>query len=168
MDLIDFGRYFAALLLVLGLLGAAALGTRRLGFSGIVKSATTRRLSLVETLMVGPRHKLFLLRRDGVEHLVLMGPQGASVVETGIVSPVAALQPAAALALPIVAEHSAEVSRVKKIAIAVALVSALLLMPDAALAAGPASAAAAAGSNSLSIDLSGGECSPTACCRSWR
>jgi flagellar protein FliO/FliZ len=89
MDLIDFGRYFAALLLVLGLLGAAALGTRRFGLPGIVKGASTRRLALVETLMVGPRHKLFLLRRDGVEHLVLMGPQGASVVETGISSPLA-------------------------------------------------------------------------------
>jgi flagellar biosynthetic protein FliP len=43
---------------------------------------------------------------------------------------------------------------VKTIAIIVALVSALLLAPDAALAAAPA--AAAAGSNGLSIDLSGG------------
>ena len=43
----------------------------------------------------------------------------------------------------------------KKIAIVLALFSVLLLMPGVALAAGPASAAAA-GSNSLSIDLSGG------------
>ena len=42
----------------------------------------------------------------------------------------------------------------KKIAIILALFSALLLVPDVALAAGPATAAA--GSNSLSIDLSGG------------
>jgi hypothetical protein len=34
--------------------------------------------------MIGPRHKLFLLRRDGVEHLLLVGPQGANVVENGI------------------------------------------------------------------------------------
>jgi hypothetical protein len=34
--------------------------------------------------MIGPRHKLFLLRRDGVEHLLLVGPNGASVVENGI------------------------------------------------------------------------------------
>ncbi|MGD0142876.1 MAG: hypothetical protein ABSC92_06940 [Rhizomicrobium sp.] len=87
MDLIDFGRYLGALLLVLGLLGAAALAARRYGLPGIAKGVATRRLSLVETLMIGPRHKLFLLRRDGVEHLVLMGPQGASVVETGIFAP---------------------------------------------------------------------------------
>ena len=42
----------------------------------------------------------------------------------------------------------------KKIAIALALFSALLLIPDVALAAAPA--ASAAGANSLSIDLSGG------------
>jgi flagellar protein FliO/FliZ len=112
MDLIDFGRYFAALLLVLGLLGAAALGTRRFGLPGIVKGAATRRLSLVETLMVGPRHKLFLLRRDGVEHLVLMGPQGASVVETGIMPPAAMIASHAIASndLPAPAQHSAEAS----------------------------------------------------------
>jgi flagellar protein FliO/FliZ len=112
MDLIDSGRYLGALLLVLGLLGAAALGTRRFGLPGIVKGASTRRLALVETMMVGPRHKLFLLRRDGVEHLVLMGPQGASVVETGISAPLATtnLQTVGSHALDDSAQRAAEVS----------------------------------------------------------
>lgn len=112
MDIIDFGRYLGALLLVLGLLGAAALGTRRFGLPGIVKGAATRRLSLVETLMVGPRHKLFLLRRDGVEHLVLMGPQGASVVETGICPPLAPsnMRDGAGHGLLVPAQQSAEIS----------------------------------------------------------
>jgi flagellar protein FliO/FliZ len=43
-----------------------------------------RRLELVETLMIGPRQKLLLLRRDGVEHLVFAAPDGACVVETSI------------------------------------------------------------------------------------
>lgn len=92
MDLIDIGRYLAALLLVLGLLGFAALAARRFGIPGIAKGVAARRLALVETMMIGPRHKLFLLRRDGVEHLVLMGPQGASVVETGILARVPMMQ----------------------------------------------------------------------------
>jgi flagellar protein FliO/FliZ len=87
MDLLDFGRYLGALTLVLGLLGAAALAARRFGLPGIANGVSTRRLAVVETLMIGPRHKLFLFRRDGVEHLVLMGPQGANVVEAGIVPP---------------------------------------------------------------------------------
>jgi flagellar protein FliO/FliZ len=85
MDVIDLARYFSALILVLSLLGFAALAARKYGLPGISKGTALKRLSVVETLMVGPRHKLFLFKRDGVEHLVLMGPQGASVIENGIV-----------------------------------------------------------------------------------
>jgi flagellar protein FliO/FliZ len=84
MDVLDLGRYFAALLLVGGLLGVAWLAAKRFGVAGIVKGTMQKRLSVVETLMIGPRHKLFLLRRDGVEHLLLVGPNGANVVESGI------------------------------------------------------------------------------------
>ena len=84
MDVLDLGRYFASLLLVGGLLGVAWLAARRFGVPGVIQGTTQKRLSIVETLMIGPRHKLFLLRRDGVEHLLLIGPQGANVVENGI------------------------------------------------------------------------------------
>ena len=84
MDVLDLGRYFASLLLVGGLLGGAWLAARRFGVPGLVGGSAQKRLSVVETLMIGPRHKLFLLRRDGVEHLLLVGPQGANVVENGI------------------------------------------------------------------------------------
>jgi flagellar protein FliO/FliZ len=84
MDVLDLGRYFASLLLVGGLLGGAWLAARRFGVPGIVSRVAHKRLSVVETLMIGPRHKLFLLRRDGIEHLLLVSPQGASVVENGI------------------------------------------------------------------------------------
>lgn len=84
MDLIDIARYFGALMLVLALLGLAALAARRFGMPGIVKGASTRRLSIAESLLVGPRTKLLLVRRDGTEHLILMTPQGATLVEAGI------------------------------------------------------------------------------------
>jgi flagellar protein FliO/FliZ len=91
MDVIDFARYFGALAFVLALVGFAALAARRYGaagLSGLVnKNAKARRLSIVESLMVGPRHKLYLFKRDGVEHLVLIGPQGTSVVESGVAAP---------------------------------------------------------------------------------
>ncbi len=89
MDVLDLGRYFAALLLVGGLLGVAWLAARRFGVPGVMQGVTQKRLSVVETLMIGPRHKIFLLRRDGVEHLLLIGPQGASVVENGIPAAIA-------------------------------------------------------------------------------
>ena len=94
MDLIDVARYFGALILVLGLLGVAWLATKRYGVPGVIQRQNLRRLSVVESLMIGSRYKLLLLKRDGTEHLVLMGPQGASVIETGIAVPVsAAIEP---------------------------------------------------------------------------
>lgn len=87
MDVLDFARYFAALLLVLGLIGAAALATRRFGLPGISKPAALRRLQIVETLMLSPRQRLAIVRRDNIEHLVLIGQNGASVIEAGITPP---------------------------------------------------------------------------------
>lgn len=87
MDAIDFFRYFAALLLVLGLIGAAGLATRKFGVPGISAPKAKRRLQIVETLMLSPRQRFLILRRDDVEHLVMVTPSGASVLETGIVPP---------------------------------------------------------------------------------
>src|ERR1700742_173186 len=87
MDMIDIARYFAALLMVLGLVGAAGLAVRRFGMPGVVRPNALRRLAVVETLMIGPRQRLYLISRDGVEHLVMAGPDGQTVVETGIVAP---------------------------------------------------------------------------------
>ncbi|MEI9990058.1 MAG: flagellar biosynthetic protein FliO [Rhizomicrobium sp.] len=84
MELMDFARYIGALLLVLGLVGAAGLAARRFGLGSLVKPAATRRLAVVETLTIGPRQRLLIVRRDNVEHVVLSGPDGTSVIESGI------------------------------------------------------------------------------------
>lgn len=93
VDLIDFARYLGALMLVLALVGFAALAARRFGVPGIMSANSTRRLAVVETLMLDARHKLFILRRDDKEHVVLVGPDGSSVIESGIAAklPVAAV-----------------------------------------------------------------------------
>ncbi len=39
---------------------------------------------MVETLTIGPRQRLMIVRRDDVEHVVLSGPDGTSVIESGI------------------------------------------------------------------------------------
>ena len=91
MDLVDFARYFAALALVLALVGCAALAARRYGLAGLSKmTGRAKRLSVVESLMVGSKHKLYLFKRDGVEHLVLIGPDTATVVEGAIAAPLEA------------------------------------------------------------------------------
>jgi len=87
MDVLDVARYLAGLLLVLGLIGAAGLATRKFGVPGLAKPNATRRLHIVETLMLSPRQRLAIIRRDGVEHLVLITAAGASVIEAGFAAP---------------------------------------------------------------------------------
>jgi flagellar protein FliO/FliZ len=78
----NYLRFILALVLVLGLLALAAFLLRRTGLAP--KLGRSRRLAMIETLPLGPRHRLVLVRRDQVEHLLLMGPQGDIVVESRI------------------------------------------------------------------------------------
>ena len=84
MEFVDLLRYFGALLLVLAMVGGAGLLARRFGVPGVTKAVSVKRLAVVETLMIGPRQRLIILRRDNVEHLLLSGPDGASLIESGI------------------------------------------------------------------------------------
>ena len=88
MQMLDILRYVAALALVLALIGAAGLAARKWGVPGVTKAISEKRLEVVETLMVGPRQKLFIVRRDTSEHLIFSGPDGACLVEN-IVRPAA-------------------------------------------------------------------------------
>ena len=51
---------------------------------GVTRAVDHKRLAVVETLMVGPRQRLFIVRRDNVEHLIFASPDGACLVESGI------------------------------------------------------------------------------------
>jgi len=82
MDLQDYMRFVLALALVLGLIGLLVWALRRSGFSA--SGAKGRRLGVSETMMVGPRHRLLLVRRDDVEHLLLLGPSQQTQIEAGI------------------------------------------------------------------------------------
>jgi flagellar biogenesis protein FliO len=84
MELIDILRYAGALILVLALVGLAGLGAKRFGIPGVARGARDKRLSIVESLMVGSRQRLLIIRRDNVEHLILSSADGAQVIETGI------------------------------------------------------------------------------------
>lgn len=79
--------YFAALLLVVGLIFGLAWVARRLGLMGRLATAGgRRRLAIVEVLPLDSKRRLVLLRRDGTEHLVLLGLTGDIVVECGLAS----------------------------------------------------------------------------------
>ncbi len=82
MDFDLYLRFALALILVLGLIVLLAWLLRRFGMG--VKMTRSRRLGVVEAHMLGPRHRLMLIRRDDVEHLVIVGPASETVIETGI------------------------------------------------------------------------------------
>ncbi len=85
-------RFLVAFLIVLGLIGATAWVVRRFG-SGRLGGAGSRgrqpRLSVTEYARVDQRRQLILVRRDNVEHLVMIGGPTDLVVEPNIVRAVA-------------------------------------------------------------------------------
>ena len=82
MDFDLYLRFALALILVLGLIALLAWLLRRFGMG--VKMTKGRRLGVTEVQMLGPRHRLMLIRRDEMEHLVIVGPASETVVESGI------------------------------------------------------------------------------------
>jgi flagellar protein FliO/FliZ len=96
MEYLNLPGYLAAFLLVLVLAGVALLIKRYSNNPGALRhdlkgklgkfaiALPDRRLAVVETLMLGPRQRLMIVRRDNVEHLVLSSPDGATVLEANI------------------------------------------------------------------------------------
>ncbi len=85
MEIYDYIKFVAALVFVLGLMGGLALVLKRIGLGNVgVTPADKRRLKIMEILPLDARRKALILRRDGVEHLVILGPTGETVVETHI------------------------------------------------------------------------------------
>lgn len=83
-------RFALALVLVLGLIVLIAWLTRRFGLAQRLAPGTGmprkfRRLSVVEVCPVDGRRRLVLVRRDGIEHLLMLSGTGSGfVVERGI------------------------------------------------------------------------------------
>ena len=81
MEYTDVIRYFGALALVLALVGAAGYAVRRFGLPGI-GGGKGRRLAMVDSLMLGSRHRLYVVRCDSTEHFLVLGPQGATLINS--------------------------------------------------------------------------------------
>lgn len=77
MSGIDYLQFVLALVFVLSILGLCAMAVRRYGGIGPgMKAARLRRLQIVEMLALDQKRKLWLLRQDGQEFLILSGPTG--------------------------------------------------------------------------------------------
>jgi len=86
MDMTEAFRYFGALALVLALVGAAGLAVKRFGIPGI--GGPGRRMSIVDSLMLGRNHRICIVRCDGVEHVIVTAPQGATLISSAPAKPV--------------------------------------------------------------------------------
>jgi flagellar protein FliO/FliZ len=94
MDVASYLRFIIVLVLVLGLILAFAWLMKRLGFGDAMRGplGRRRRIGTVEAAAIDGRHRVVLVRRDDVEHLLLIGPNTSQVIERGI--PVASMPPA--------------------------------------------------------------------------
>jgi len=81
-------KFFIAFVLVLALIGGVAWLVRRFGSGALGASAgrgRQARLGVIEATAVDSRRRLVLVRRDNVEHLIMLGGPTDLVVEANIV-----------------------------------------------------------------------------------
>ena len=102
-------RFLFAFIVVLGLIGLTAWLVRRFGAAHLGATAARGRqprLAVIDAAAVDGRRRLVLIRRDNVEHLLMIGGPSDVVIEPNIVRAgapvrdVPARQPAAADTLP--------------------------------------------------------------------
>lgn len=86
IDLHDLARFAAALIFVLALMGGLSLVMRRFSQNHPLTLPQKRRLKILEVLPLDSRRRLVLLKRDDREHLVILGANGETLIESGIES----------------------------------------------------------------------------------
>ncbi len=87
MEFSGYFRFLLALVFVIGLIGVATVMARRMGLgfpAAALKKSANRRLTVVEAAPLDGRRRMILIRRDDTEHLILLGPNSETVVESGI------------------------------------------------------------------------------------
>lgn len=89
MDFVTYFKAFLGLAIVLGLILGLSYLLKRMGLGDGMRGplGRKRRLATVEAVMLDSRHKAILMRRDDVEHLILVGPNTSQVIESGIPAP---------------------------------------------------------------------------------
>lgn len=75
VEWMDWARALFALMATLALIVGVAYGARRLGMLRPGGDAS-RRLKLVESLMIDPRRRMVIVRCDGRDHLLLLSAAG--------------------------------------------------------------------------------------------
>jgi flagellar protein FliO/FliZ len=75
---------FSVVLALMAALGGVLKYFSSRGFTFQPKSSHTRRLKVVESLLLDTKHRCVIVRCDEREHLLLLGEQNDNVVETNL------------------------------------------------------------------------------------
>ncbi|RMF10183.1 MAG: hypothetical protein D6763_06190 [Alphaproteobacteria bacterium] len=88
MEAVSYMQFIVALVFVLALIVGLGWAARRFGLAPRVTLSGSakgdKRLAIVEVLPVDARRRLLLIRRDDTEHLVMIGGEQDTVIESGI------------------------------------------------------------------------------------
>ena len=89
LNLTDYVKFVLAFIFVLALIALTTIIARRLGFGLPFSSriSAERRLGIAESLNVDGKRRLVLIRRDKLEHLILLGATTELVIENNITPP---------------------------------------------------------------------------------
>ena len=88
ISLSDYFRFIFALAIVIGLILLCAVFLRRIksaNFSYI--NNKNRRIAVVDNIPLDAKHQLILIKRDNVEHLVILGMTSDILIEQNITPP---------------------------------------------------------------------------------
>ncbi|MGE0755150.1 MAG: hypothetical protein AB7L92_08340 [Alphaproteobacteria bacterium] len=87
MEAVDLTRFALSFLFVLGLIGLLAVVLRRYGNAQrmfAMKDSEKHRLQVMDVRYIDPKRRLLLVRRDNVEHLLLLSDGRELLIESGI------------------------------------------------------------------------------------
>lgn len=88
LDYTDYLQFVFALIFVLALIGGFAMVARRLGLGyRTPRGKQAKRLSLIEVLPLDAKRRIALIRRDSVEHLILLGANNDLLIEAAVPAP---------------------------------------------------------------------------------
>lgn len=91
MEVMEYLRFAMALVFVLGLIGACSWFGKRMGLAPrIGGGGPHQRLSVIEIQAIDAKRKLVLIRRDDVEHLIMLNADHDLLIEAGIAAAPAA------------------------------------------------------------------------------
>ena len=88
MEYVDLGRFAVAFLFVLGLIGGMAIVGRRYGKTGkLIKYGEGARLEVMEVQPLDARNRLYIVRCDKTQHLLVASADNVQVVAADIAVP---------------------------------------------------------------------------------